>query len=132
MKSHDAPKPQVIDYVTPSAERDRALPSFTLAALLAVPGGVCWVCFFLLETNMHVFGEDLLETLALLALFPAIACAMLSLLLFVRFRRRAYPWYVALNLLINISGLCFVFSSPLIEFYEYLRGVYQFCVQYWL
>jgi hypothetical protein len=97
-----------------------------------MPGAVCWTCYFLLSAGANWPAVNLVEAIAFLAVYPAIACAVVSLLLFIRFRRTAYTWYVAVNLLVNVSGLAFVFSDTLYAIYEYARGVYQFCVQYWL
>lgn len=92
--------------------------------LLALPGMICWGAFLLLLAQLisgsRMYGlldwalhllEPLLPPLAVwLSLWGlAAVCAVVSIELY---QRRPKPWYVRLNLAINISGL--IVSSVLL------------------
>jgi hypothetical protein len=72
-----------------------AVEAFTLCA----PGATGFVLYFLNIASLSVL---------LLVLFVAIASAVISLILYGMHPKRALPWYVIVNLAINILGLLFV------------------------
>jgi hypothetical protein len=103
---------------TPSLSYARPRPSAPpradpfAATMLCLPGLICWITFlsvisrFLLPAwvTSWLYRVPFLGGFATLALwFIAICTAIASAVLYGRMKRK--PWYVWLNLTINVSGL---------------------------
>ena len=115
---HEPPSPSpapALSYATPPST---ARPSLTAAAVLAAPGTVCWLGLawlllsFLAPSFMRTFGRSLMQMAGpgiasklLVCWGVAIVAALVSLALYVR--QRPKPWYVRLNLVVNVAGLLF-------------------------
>ena len=101
-------QPNVISYSTPQRQTDA--PSPGLAMVFCLPGLICW--FVLL--GLWFTPRWLRPSFSFLRVFPggsvmwcwaiAILCALTSLALYLRRRK---PWYVWINLVVNIGGLVF-------------------------
>ena len=108
-----APAP-ALSYATPPAPP----PSAQAAVMLCLPGTICWLSlgWIILTqlapsfvrrsgiTLMQLFGPGYLQLL-LICWAVAVVAAVISLALYAR--RRPKPWYVRLNLVINVAGLLF-------------------------
>jgi hypothetical protein len=101
---------QAIQYASPKRREE---PNPALAMLLCLPGAICWATFLGLVFGRHlpasvranlrwlqIFGDGPL----LLCWLAAVATAIVSL---IAFRRSRKPWYVWLNLVVNVTGLLF-------------------------
>ena len=99
------PNPQPLDYQRPLPPGHEWLgrpdPNPAMATLLLVPGLICWIAITPFGENFRWLGEGIL-----LVWLVAIVAALSSVYLYL-FRRVTRPWYVVINLIVNISGLLF-------------------------
>jgi hypothetical protein len=88
-------------------------PSFVIALLLCAPGACSWLTYFGIAARdpfaamsvMHWLGGP---DLFWLLFFAAVATAISSIIIYFKYPRfRPMPWYVILNLCVNVSGLVF-------------------------
>jgi hypothetical protein len=102
----------VLPYRTPPSERREPAPSWIVATLLALPGLSCWMvlAMIVVPPPLRVLawpGYYLVRLLGFgmaLVWFVAIITALISLAIYLPWKK---PWYVILNLIVNISGLLF-------------------------
>src|SRR4051794_19601528 len=97
-----------VDYARPRPRADR--PSPVAAMVLCLPGMICWCVLlgiFLVPPWMRQ-NFRFLKTLPAPSLWvcwlTAIIFALISL---AAYWRRPKPWYVCINLVVNITGLLF-------------------------
>ena len=110
---HPAP---TLEYRHPQVRPD--VPSLVLAMFLCLPGMVCW-CILL---GLFFTPASLRPQFSLYRAIPsemllwcwgtAVIAALVSLGLYVRARK---PWYVCINLAVNVAGLLFTgAAAPLL------------------
>lgn len=95
-----------VDYATPvAAARSRHGP--VPAILLCTPGLLCWT--LLAGMMSHVLPLRVISIVAGQLILPLVLVAVLtalsSIIYYFFLTRRHMPWYVILNLVINIGGL---------------------------
>jgi hypothetical protein len=96
-----------VEYATPilAARSHHPLP----AILLCTPGLICWALLAGFVTGwMPRFVERLFEGIFLPLLAAAVLTAIVSIIIYLFVPRQRKPWFVILNLVINISGLLFL------------------------
>jgi hypothetical protein len=99
----------VIPYKTPDPPT-KPPPSPLVAVMLCLPGVLCWsllLTLFLVPRSMQqnfAFLRILSGPGIFLCWGVAIVCALISLAIYL-WRRK--PWYVWINLLVNVAGLLF-------------------------
>jgi len=100
------PKPEAVE---PPPQLPYAIPeqqySQGLALLLCAPGAASFALFFGAMSS-SIIGSAL-GSLFWPLWFLAVMTALASLCIYVRLPFKALPWYVVVNLVINISGLLF-------------------------
>jgi hypothetical protein len=108
MDSNNLPMPIVVgvDYATPSEVarlRHHPLP----AILLCTPGLLCWT--LLAGMMVHALPLMVIRFVAGGVILPltlaAVLTALSSVVYYFFLSRRQMPWFVILNLVINIAGL---------------------------
>jgi hypothetical protein len=74
--------------------------SLLIALLLCAPGACCWLMYLVpgLPGDFNIF---------LITFFIAVATAIASLIIYCLHPFRPMPWYVIVNLSINVPGLIF-------------------------
>lgn len=86
------------------------VPSKAMALLLCAPGGACWTDYWIdtfAATALPQRVGDVLGAMFWPLFFAAVLTAIVSLIIFGRHPLRPQPWYIMLNLAINVSGLVF-------------------------
>src|SRR5215207_7197945 len=104
MSEPESPRTPTLDYSSPSDVTEQ--PSVVLAILLCLPGAMCWFLYGSRMLSIH------LPPSATRAVFwpcwiLAVATAMYSMVLYLPRASRIHPWYVVINLVINVPGLLF-------------------------
>lgn len=102
----DAPAP--LEYQTPRLIARRH--SRRLALALCAPGAATFVLFFVgvvFDASLPYWLGSLVGHLFMPLWLLALGTALSSVCLYVRFPFRPLPWFVTLNLFLNISGLLF-------------------------
>ena len=102
------PQDALLDYRDP--RRDTPPPSRAVALLLCSPGAACWGVYLIdafADANLPQPIGDFFHTIFWPLFFAAVVSAILSLIVYGRHPLRPQPWYVMLNLAINVSGLLF-------------------------
>jgi hypothetical protein len=98
-------EPLPIDYQSPARIRRH---SPILAILLCLPGVFSFVLLVLgFQSGIPDWLGNFVGSVFWPALFLAISSAITSIILYARRLRERLPWYVLLNLVINICGLLF-------------------------
>ena len=100
--SHENPEPVILDYRKPERE---SCPSFVLAALLCLPGLLCWLVFCgnSILARYQVPGGDMVPVLWMIAILTAVT----SFIWYGITWRKPKPWYVIFCLVANAVGLAF-------------------------
>jgi hypothetical protein len=91
---------EVLGYGVPQRP-DRSL-AVGPALCLAAPGGICWAGFLLALKGITVpYG-------LLFMIWPfAVITALISVAVYFRTNPKRWPWFIYINLVINVSGLLF-------------------------
>jgi hypothetical protein len=101
-------------YVDYASARRARLPSPIVATLLQLPGLYCWIVFVCLIFDVWpMLGFSVFARVTLLAWPVAVITAIISMGLYIGKTRRR-PWYVCVNLAVNISGVAFTLVILLI------------------
>ncbi len=102
MDQQTSPIPAPLAYESRARDVTEAHPAAAMA--LCFPGLVCWCWFAALLLGQGVFFSALPSE----ALIPCWAFAILTAVFSLyRYRHHPRPWFVWVNLLINVSGLVF-------------------------
>ena len=108
----DDPLSQTLDYHRPVVINNKNTHSPAVALLLCAPGAFT---LGLLFYGVQFTLPDSLQKMAEEAFWPLIwlsaISAITSLILYARRPFRPLPWYVTLNLVLNIFGLFFLIGS---------------------
>jgi hypothetical protein len=129
------PRGEVLAYKSPQGKQDEAAPHRPLpAVLLCLPAILCWGAFLALLDRFFLrllpipripqsFARFHVPWLwiVLIVWVLAVVTALVSIDEYVVSRRKPRPWYVWLNLLVNISGLLFTFGVLLLILYFWGR-----------
>ena len=92
--------PPVLNYRSPGSEKE--LPSPATAMLLCLPWILCWSTVLLIKLISYRTPSGWEFILILVIWGIAVITAISSVLIYARRRK---PWYVWLNLIVNIVGL---------------------------
>ena len=122
LPSHNPPMPEPLSYRQPDLPpvTQSNLPRVWPAVVLCLPGLVCWLLLGVMVIG--IFRVPVLAPMAdrfadMLDLIPAVPCllmpfvplAVLTAIASIEtYWHRPKPWYIRLNLIVNISGLIFV------------------------
>jgi len=114
-----------IEYRHPTAQSKEPNPA--VAMILCLPGMICW-CSLL---GLFLVPSGMRPQLSFLDIFPpgtllicwatAILAALVSLGLYARARK---PWYVCINLAVNIAGLLFTGGVAALVAYFMVGGAH--------
>jgi hypothetical protein len=124
----EEPRGDVLAYKSPQGKEDEAAPHRPLpAVLLCLPGILCWGAFLGLLDRFFLRVLPIPQSFArlhvpwlwivLIVWVLALVTALVSIEEYVVSRRKPRPWYVWLNLLVNISGLLLTFGVLLLILY---------------
>jgi hypothetical protein len=102
-------KPPPLDYRRDDRRHQKLyeLPPSALPLILCLPGAVCWLLLICGNFLASLVPElyDFMRTLFWVSFPVAVITAVISVSLYVRRPTRPLPWYVLINLGINIPGL---------------------------
>jgi hypothetical protein len=105
-------RPPILDYSKPDphGKFDKPWPLATWPLVLVFPGTITWIIYFVGKIlSSSSFGNTLLIIFWfcwLIAVVTAIASGVIYLPRFL-FRYMSAPWYIWLNLSINMAGLAY-------------------------
>jgi hypothetical protein len=109
------PQPaQVLAYQPPPRPPERREPSPLVAALLCLPGAVCFAILMAIVTSRFT-GMNPFRSIGPVFILACWGLAFVTAAASVgHYWRRSKPWYVALCLMVNVAGL--VFTCCLVAF----------------
>ena len=92
-----------IDYGRPDAQAQRESPFLALS--LCLPGVACWSLYMMMEVARSVPSVPINYAAFMFLWLLSIIAAVVSLVVYGAHPLRPQPWYVILNLFVNICGL---------------------------